>query len=462
MLDPSRAFSRTRFPGYTHAQIDTHHAQYQVYPPEPYHVIPDDLAQLTPPKQQNVEDNFIKAAKFPHENVYEFDTARPTFGEHAEIQQAGSMYNRLKDAGPPLSPRWVRTHRFLEEQHWTNSKRRKVIPAHTPLMRSPRGPLKQNYDTAVDPALGSKGFSVASVYSPVVNDTRENGHHNHKCIPPPPPQPGGNVHQYIPPPPPQPEGFERWLLENKRKQQVTPVHQQKGMEFQNSMLTGGLSQAQAHQLREIRDGQNGQRLFANLPPHMIEQQQQMSQQPGDPRHDAAPTHLQAQQYQQMLMQQRQAVAMRRARPSRFVENGLLPPASSFYPEWGFGRDSNMLPSPSTSQTPVDPNGPSFAHNDAAKRKRKTSDQDDMPVQPDDGRCVSPRTFKNTRILCSVYRFPQGRVQSTISEDHTTNLSKRRKLNFMALEQSKSYGATTKQHPRRDAEPNGRMSALIRA
>jgi MADS-box transcription factor len=63
-----------------------------------------------------------------------------------------------------------------------------------------------------------------------------------------------------------------------------------------------------------------------------------------------------------------------ALPSRFVENGLLPSPSSFYPEWGFGRDSNMLPSPLTFQTPVAPNGPSFARDDSAERKRKTSDQ----------------------------------------------------------------------------------------
>ena len=63
-----------------------------------------------------------------------------------------------------------------------------------------------------------------------------------------------------------------------------------------------------------------------------------------------------------------------ALPSRFVENGLLPSPSSFYPEWGFGRgDSNMLPSPLTFQTPVVVNGPSFARDDSADRKRKTSD-----------------------------------------------------------------------------------------
>jgi MADS-box transcription factor len=63
-----------------------------------------------------------------------------------------------------------------------------------------------------------------------------------------------------------------------------------------------------------------------------------------------------------------------ALPSRFVENGLLPSPSSFYPEWGFGRgDSNMLPSPLTFQTPIVPNGPSFGRDDSADRKRKTSD-----------------------------------------------------------------------------------------
>ena len=63
-----------------------------------------------------------------------------------------------------------------------------------------------------------------------------------------------------------------------------------------------------------------------------------------------------------------------ALPSRFVENGLLPSPSSFYPEWGFGRDSNMLPSPLNFQTPVVPNGPSFGRDDPADRKRKTSDE----------------------------------------------------------------------------------------
>lgn len=63
-----------------------------------------------------------------------------------------------------------------------------------------------------------------------------------------------------------------------------------------------------------------------------------------------------------------------ALPSRFVENNLLPSPSSFYPEWGFGRESNMLPSPLTFQTPVAPNGPSFSRDEPADRKRKTSDE----------------------------------------------------------------------------------------
>jgi MADS-box transcription factor len=65
-----------------------------------------------------------------------------------------------------------------------------------------------------------------------------------------------------------------------------------------------------------------------------------------------------------------------ALPSRFVENNLLPSPSSFYPEWGFGRDStNMLPSPLTFQpTPVAPTGPSFGRDEPADRKRKTSDE----------------------------------------------------------------------------------------
>ncbi|OAL44152.1 hypothetical protein IQ07DRAFT_649589 [Pyrenochaeta sp. DS3sAY3a] len=69
-----------------------------------------------------------------------------------------------------------------------------------------------------------------------------------------------------------------------------------------------------------------------------------------------------------------------ALPSRFVENGLLPSPSSFYPEWGFGRDSNMLPSPLTFQTPVAPSGPGFGRDDSADRKRKTSEGSDAGSQ----------------------------------------------------------------------------------
>jgi len=64
-----------------------------------------------------------------------------------------------------------------------------------------------------------------------------------------------------------------------------------------------------------------------------------------------------------------------ALPSRFVADGLLPSPSSFYPEWGFGRDTNMLPSPLTFQTPVVANGPSFRDEDVDK-KRKPSEGSD--------------------------------------------------------------------------------------
>lgn len=61
-----------------------------------------------------------------------------------------------------------------------------------------------------------------------------------------------------------------------------------------------------------------------------------------------------------------------ALPSRFMSDQLLPSPSSFYPpEWGFGRDSGMLPSPLNFQTPIVTNGPSFRDDD--DRKRKTSE-----------------------------------------------------------------------------------------
>ena len=69
-----------------------------------------------------------------------------------------------------------------------------------------------------------------------------------------------------------------------------------------------------------------------------------------------------------------------ALPSRFVDNGLLPSPSSFYPEWGFGRaggDSNTMPSPlNFNQTPVmGGSHPSLARDEDSDRKRKSPDGD---------------------------------------------------------------------------------------
>lgn len=63
-----------------------------------------------------------------------------------------------------------------------------------------------------------------------------------------------------------------------------------------------------------------------------------------------------------------------ALPSRFVAEQLLPSPSSFYPDWGFGRDANMLPSPLTFQTPTVATGPNYQ--DENDKKRKTSDGSD--------------------------------------------------------------------------------------
>ena len=68
-----------------------------------------------------------------------------------------------------------------------------------------------------------------------------------------------------------------------------------------------------------------------------------------------------------------------ALPSRFMPEGLLSSPSSFYPaEWGFGRESNVLPSPLTFQTPVVANVPGFRDggNSGDEKKRKADEADD--------------------------------------------------------------------------------------
>ncbi|QIW95877.1 hypothetical protein AMS68_001395 [Peltaster fructicola] len=60
-----------------------------------------------------------------------------------------------------------------------------------------------------------------------------------------------------------------------------------------------------------------------------------------------------------------------ALPSRFMSDNLLPSPSTFYPEWGFGRDSNMLPSPLNFQTPVVPSGSGWKEDD---RKRAAEEE----------------------------------------------------------------------------------------
>ena len=79
-----------------------------------------------------------------------------------------------------------------------------------------------------------------------------------------------------------------------------------------------------------------------------------------------------------------------ALPSRFLNEGMLPSPSSFYPEWGFSRsgggDGNMLPSPLTFPTPVQGTGSGFSAvtrdqaEDSFDRKRKTPDPDATPVE----------------------------------------------------------------------------------
>jgi uncharacterized C2H2 Zn-finger protein len=67
-----------------------------------------------------------------------------------------------------------------------------------------------------------------------------------------------------------------------------------------------------------------------------------------------------------------------ALPSRFLEDGILPSPSSFYPEWSFGHgDTNVLPSPLTFHTPVIPSGPSFGYDESLERKRKLSDDESV-------------------------------------------------------------------------------------
>ena len=68
-----------------------------------------------------------------------------------------------------------------------------------------------------------------------------------------------------------------------------------------------------------------------------------------------------------------------ALPSRFMQEALLSSPSNFYPpEWGFSRDSNVLPSPLTFQTPVATNIPSFRDggSNSDEKKRKSDDADD--------------------------------------------------------------------------------------
>jgi len=61
-----------------------------------------------------------------------------------------------------------------------------------------------------------------------------------------------------------------------------------------------------------------------------------------------------------------------ALPSRFVSDQLLPSPSSFYADWGFGRnDNNMLPSPLAFPTPVAANGQGFREDEADKKRKLT-------------------------------------------------------------------------------------------
>ena len=72
-----------------------------------------------------------------------------------------------------------------------------------------------------------------------------------------------------------------------------------------------------------------------------------------------------------------------ALPSRFVQDGLLPSPSSFYPEWSYGRaggdSANILPSPLNFQMPV-PNGPNFGRDEDGEKKRKSPENETPQVE----------------------------------------------------------------------------------
>ena len=490
-------------------------------PPQPYQTTPGGLIHPAPSRRTRPKHRSIKAAKPPSEYTYEVDTARPKFGEQAVIKQAGSTYNPRKDDDTPTPPRWADIPAGLGKMPPADFKRRKALPGvhlkrdYETLNRPPRRredfPSHVQSPTPVternkNDRLGFQqmpGSPLPLMINPAMLQQQRTDQHafierqqqhdvlahqhqqamstyqqgrtgsqnsmaNLKQGQAQQPRAMGNEQtwhdSFIYPPPNINESvvgngrsvFDQYTAPRQRPETppLTGFDVSPDSHSRTSRVSGPPASLPRH---GITSTARGQAPSVNIPHHMLKQLD-MNRQPRDPRHDAALTHPQVQQYQEMLMQQRQ---LAHQNVMKHYSNGLPPSPSSFYPEWGFGRDSNMLPSPSTFQTTVDPNGPSFARDDYAERKSKTFDQGNIPVQPNDERRDSPRPFKNTRTLCSVYRFPQGKVQSTISEDHTTDVSKRRKLNFMALGQSKSYGAKITQHPRRDAEPNGRMHALMK-
>ncbi|RMZ71302.1 Adhesion defective 1 [Pyrenophora seminiperda CCB06] len=113
---------------------------------------------------------------------------------------------------------------------------------------------------------------------------------------------------------------------HRQQQQAMLAHQQggMGMAFQNPMAN--MNPAQAQQMQAMRNGQMGQGPFVNLPPHLLQQQQQMGGQPGGPQHQAAmaqaqAAHQQAQQQHQQMQQQ--AIAMQHAQSQSTRQMALM-------------------------------------------------------------------------------------------------------------------------------------------
>ncbi|KAI4658935.1 uncharacterized protein J4E79_006695 [Alternaria viburni] len=350
----------------------------------------------------------IKAAKAPHDDTYEVDTAQPKFGEQAGIKQTGSLYNLRRDHGTPTPPRWTGIPAGLGETPPADSRRRKALP---------RVNLKRDHETLNLPPNSSENLPPFFRSSNPVTERPQNGRPRFE-----PPTPSGEIFNAA-----------AQTAENNKQLEQQRKHRK---DYLNDVWTRPHEPPVQPNRPGTAEGTASPSSHMMTPvgmktPAIIQPQQAMAFQP-----QGASSQIPMANLTQARAQTLQAMTNGQMR-------GIMPP----------GGQQIDRPKTTGPATPAQMKAMrNFGSQQTTTAHAPSESARTQPVDKFDHR--SP-AIANEWTFCSGHRFTRGELKYTISEDRTTDAFKRRKVHFIALGQPSIRAATVEAPRMREA----RMAAL---